>query len=85
MSEDLHAEFMWLTLVQDIMKNSEVVVVVVLVFILLLQLASKLENCIMVEASKRIVNRFQLWIAIFFSNLGVLLCGGDDHYIGAVV
>ena len=72
MSEDLHAEFMWLTLVQDITKNLGVVVV----FILLL--ASKLEHCIMIEAFKRIVYRFPRWIAIFFSQLDVL-CDGDDH------
>jgi hypothetical protein len=46
-SEDLHAEFMWLTLIQDIMKNLGVVAVVSIILPLVLA-TNKLENCIMV-------------------------------------
>uniref|UniRef100_A0A0A9DMJ0 Uncharacterized protein n=1 Tax=Arundo donax TaxID=35708 RepID=A0A0A9DMJ0_ARUDO len=74
MSEDLHAEFMWLALVQDVAKSLGTVVAV---FVLLL--GCKLEHNIMVKANKRVVYRLlRRWIAIFFGLLSAG-CGGHDH------
>jgi hypothetical protein len=68
--EDLHAEFMWMATVQDVMEDLRVVAVISIVHPLL----CKLEHNIMVEANERTGYWLPRWIAKFFGLLAIL-CG----------